>query len=502
MNTDFNQTEPLRQGVRLASLVVLLVLLAAGSISAQDDAYKYSFGAGGGMVSLSGGDLFSFDPDVSFGLCLGARLSNRWRLQLDASMFKLSNDTTVTDADSTETLVGNIPLDFKATRIGVRFDRKLLSPGKPVNLTAGLGGGMLWWKGKDPDGDTVYMVQSDKSEQVEFSANELFLTGALGILIEASPRVSLHLLGQVDYLTGAGAEFESGIKDGRDKLLLQAQARLSIHFGSTRPKQTWASEPAWSTQTSRSQGGMVSRAPVKGDSDGDGVMDRDDNCFGTPRGAVVDKNGCPVDSDFDGVPDGLDDCDATPREARRRVDIHGCEVDTDFDGIPDYADSCANNPAGALVDEFGCPLDGDGDGVPDGLDDCPYTLVGVEVDKHGCIELSMLSEPMVLNIDYAPGSFEVDPYSQTKLERLAGLLNFVKDIRLDINGYTDNIGTPVANRNLSEKRANRVKGILVSLGVEAERIKVFGLGETNFVASNQTAEGRAKNRRIEIVFYR
>ncbi len=99
-------------------------------------------------------------------------------------------------------------------------------------------------------------------------------------------------------------------------------------------------------------------------------------------------------------------------------------------------------------------------------------------------------------------TFTVVEHLDVLEERLAGLLNFVKDMKLDINGYTDDIGATAANRTLSEKRAARVKGILVSLGVEEDRIKVFGLGETNFVASNQTAEGRAKNRRIEIVFYR
>jgi outer membrane protein OmpA-like peptidoglycan-associated protein len=216
----------------------------------------------------------------------------------------------------------------------------------------------------------------------------------------------------------------------------------------------------------------------------------------------VDEFGCPLDSDRDGVPDGLDDCPGTPTLARERVDIHGCPVDSDFDGVPDYADSCAFNPVGAQVDQKGCPYDSDNDGVPDGLDDCPNTLVGVEVDQHGCIDLAMFAQPMVLGIDYPPGGFDVDPHNRKRIERLAGLLNFVKDMKLDINGYTDDIGAAAANRTLSEKRAARVKGILVSLGVEEDRIKVFGQGETNFVASNQTAEGRAKNRRIEIVFYR
>ena len=88
------------------------------------------------------------------------------------------------------------------------------------------------------------------------------------------------------------------------------------------------------------------------------------------------------------------------------------------------------------------------------------------------------------------------------LKRLAGILNFVTDIRLEINGYTDNVGTGSANQALSEKRARRVRDFLVANGVDTERITVFGRGETNFVASNQTAEGRAKNRRIEIVFHK
>ncbi|MBD3403654.1 OmpA family protein, partial [candidate division GN15 bacterium] len=222
----------------------------------------------------------------------------------------------------------------------------------------------------------------------------------------------------------------------------------------------------------------------------------------TIRGVEVDRFGCGIDSDFDGVYDGLDDCPATPPEARGLVDIYGCPVDTDFDGLADYVDACPTNPIGAQVDRDGCPIDGDGDGVPNGLDDCPFTLVGVEVDRYGCIDMSMFAEPMVLNIDYPPGSFEIDPNNKKRVEKLANLLNFVTDIRLEINGYTDNIGTARANEALSEKRARRVKEFLVTQGVDAERIQAFGRGETNFVASNQTAEGRARNRRIEIVFYR
>jgi outer membrane protein OmpA-like peptidoglycan-associated protein len=177
-------------------------------------------------------------------------------------------------------------------------------------------------------------------------------------------------------------------------------------------------------------------------------------------------------------------------------------VDADFDGLPDFVDNCPQSPVGAAIDEVGCPIDSDADGVPDGLDDCPNTLYGMDVDRFGCIDLSMLDKPMVLNIDYAPGSFEIDPIRKEMLDGLARVLNFVSDIKLEISGYTDNIGTSTANQNLSEKRANRVRDYLANLGVASERITVYGRGETNFVADNQTSEGRAKNRRIEITFYR
>ncbi|HOZ07834.1 MAG TPA: OmpA family protein, partial [candidate division Zixibacteria bacterium] len=111
-------------------------------------------------------------------------------------------------------------------------------------------------------------------------------------------------------------------------------------------------------------------------------------------------------------------------------------------------------------------------------------------------------EPMVLNIDYPSGSFEIDPSSQERLRSLARALLVAPNVRLEINGYTDNIGTDEANRSLSEKRANRVRDFLAAQGVAESRMSVNGRGETGFVASNETAEGRALNRRIEIVFYK
>ncbi len=111
------------------------------------------------------------------------------------------------------------------------------------------------------------------------------------------------------------------------------------------------------------------------DEDGDGVIDKEDLCPGTPAGVEVDSVGCPKDSDGDGVPDYIDQCPNTPKEAYNSIDTLGCPIDTDGDGVPDYLDQCPETPQAAFgaIDSLGCPKDSDGDGVPDYIDQCPNT---------------------------------------------------------------------------------------------------------------------------------
>ena len=207
-----------------------------------------------------------------------------------------------------------------------------------------------------------------------------------------------------------------------------------------------------------------------------------------------------LDGDRDGVYDGLDDCPGTPPTARGYIDLFGCPIDSDFDGVADYLDSCGQGPIGAIVDNFGCPVDSDSDGVFDGLDDCPYSVPGIEVDQRGCIDITFLRDTMRIHIDYQPGSFEIDERTRRRLGPLITKLVVLDHVRVRIIGYTDNVGPSEANHNLSEKRANRMRDWLVSKGIDADRLTSIGRGETNFIASNQTADGRAQNRRIELIF--
>ncbi|MCK4605812.1 MAG: OmpA family protein [candidate division Zixibacteria bacterium] len=474
--------------------LVIICLLALSS--AQAGTHKYSLGLGAGLARLYSSDDTFFPYQRSYGFQAGYRIGERWSLQFDASYARLYDDTTSNSFVTWRPAKSSASMVWSSTRLAVVIERSLFAPEKAVNISPGFGGGLIIWKMIDPITDSLLKQPGIHREVVDYAATEIILTAQATISVALTSRWSLDWSVRADYLTGLGAEFESGVKSSFDKMLAGSCLSLRFSFGQ---RYGWRSEKDWTSKAEQPPAVAYRKA---GDSDGDGVPDELDKCLGTLSGVEVDATGCHRDTDRDGVSDGLDDCPGTDAAARGRVDIHGCPVDSDFDGIGDYRDACPHNRVGATVDATGCPLDSDSDGVPDGIDDCPNTLYGVDVDRNGCIDLSMFAEPIVFNIDYVPGSFEIDPKTRERLKKLTGVLLFVPDMRLEINGYTDNIGTTVANKKLSKKRARRVRDYLVALGIDSDRMKVFGRGETGFVASNQTADGRAKNRRIEIVFYR
>ena len=73
------------------------------------------------------------------------------------------------------------------------------------------------------------------------------------------------------------------------------------------------------------------------------------------------------------------------------------------------------------------------------------------------------------------------------------------DLRVDVNGYSDAIGSSGYNQRLSQRRADAVAGYLIGKGIDSGRLATHGYGKTDFIASNATAEGRAQNRRVELV---
>ena len=104
------------------------------------------------------------------------------------------------------------------------------------------------------------------------------------------------------------------------------------------------------------------------------------------------------------------------------------------------------------------------------------------------------------DLHFAFDSAKINPRDQAQLDAIAARLRGeAASTRLSITGYTDSVGTPAYNLRLSERRAKSVSEYLIKAGVPAASIvSVKGLGESNPVATNETAEGRAQNRRVEI----
>jgi OOP family OmpA-OmpF porin len=137
------------------------------------------------------------------------------------------------------------------------------------------------------------------------------------------------------------------------------------------------------------------------------------------------------------------------------------------------------------------PMDSDGDGVTDDLDQCPNTPKGATVDARGCWTYAAV---VLFDFDSAEIKSEAFPM----LDEAVLILKKNPAMKVEIDGHTDNVGPAAYNMTLSERRAKSVMKYFVDQGVEAQRLTTKGFGFTRPAVSNDTKEGRAKNRRVEL----
>lgn len=289
-----------------------------------------------------------------------------------------------------------------------------------------------------------------------------------------------------------------------------------------------------------------------GDADSDGVNDVDDRCFGTAKGVHVDLWGCPPDADKDGVPDQFDECKNTaPNQTVNilgcfvdtdgdglanledncpdtfkgaKIDTSGCEIDTDADGVVDRLDRCANSPVGVQIDIGGCQLDSDADGIADSLDQCPDEAAA-EIDAVGCpVEYVAEPQPVIAipvpqdlvihtaepleateqkaifvdkAIQFSQASADLLKSAKPSLDKIVTRMNEDKTLEYEIRGHTDGQGSSMFNQTLSVARAHAVRDYLKDKGISGWRILATGVGAKEPIASDETEEGRAENRRVE-----
>ena len=113
-----------------------------------------------------------------------------------------------------------------------------------------------------------------------------------------------------------------------------------------------------------------------------------------------------------------------------------------------------------------------------------------ELDKAGFIAL-------YLNFD--TGKWDIRPESAGVVKEITALMQQQPALKISIEGHTDNVGTPAANKTLSENRARAVMQAVVAQGIAADRLRSAGHGQERPIADNRSEDGRANNRRVELV---
>ena len=240
------------------------------------------------------------------------------------------------------------------------------------------------------------------------------------------------------------------------------------------------------------------------DNDGDGVPD---NVDGAPlraedRDGFADDDGIPdPDNDGDGIADIDDAAPDKPEDMDGFADDDGApDLDNDGDAIADVEDLC---PRVAGTEQYrGCP-DSDGDGLSDRFDSCPE-VPGTQAN-HGCprrpaVVITESEIQVAGKIYFRTGKAIIQRRSFGLLDDIASVLRAHPEIaQITIEGHTDNRGSEDINGPLSQARAESVRDYLVTRGVEASRLQARGHGSSQPAASNETARGRAENRRVTFI---
>lgn len=217
--------------------------------------------------------------------------------------------------------------------------------------------------------------------------------------------------------------------------------------------------------------------------------------YNAPAPAVA----APADADKDGVVDSLDRCPGTPMGSP--VDEMGCDADKDGDGVINSKDQCPNTPAGTEVDGKGCAIepDSDNDGVVDSKDMCPDTPAGDEVHPNGCTIFTDEQVSIEVRILFANNSAVIEDTRDPQIVELAQFLSRYGKTKAVIEGHSSAPGADAYNKDLSLRRANALKAVLVKeYGIDMARLSSVGYGEERLLDTANTKEAHHINRRIEV----
>ncbi|XOD67082.1 MAG: OmpA family protein [Flavobacteriales bacterium Tduv] len=460
---------------KIKFLVTGLIGLAASALYGQNQQNRWLIGVGAHAVDHSAvhpvfnkflkTKNWSVAPPLSK-LTVARSLTNHLAVDLAASMGEIDNHRAGWDRFKNEL--------FLKAGLGLRFYPFAKNCWVDPYLKVGANFHRLDYKGK------TYTISPSNTFTTD-KKNFFLVDGGVGINFWITENFGLNLESNYNWVPSVRKDYAN---------FFQHSAGVSYRFGKKDRDKDGISDDEDQCLN------IPGLKQFKGcpDTDGDGVPQHKDKCpnIAGPK----ENNGCPYkDTDRDGVPDKNDACPKVPGLKQ----FKGCP-DTDGDRVLDKDDACPKVPG--LKRFKGCP-DTDGDGVSDNLDKCPK--VPGPKENGGCL-WDIKKEIIEINLSFKDILFDFgkakirDEASREVIKEAAKRMNQrVPNSRFYVDGNTDNVGKPAFNKQLSLKRANAVKNLLIENGVSKDRLISRGFGQEQPKVVNKTTEDRQTNRRVEIV---
>ena len=348
----------------------------------------------------------------------------------------------------------------------------------------------------------------------------LLLLAASVVALSNACAKAPQMRGKIAALEEIAADAErNGAKRCAPRELATAQSHLKFAaleldqgFISKANRHIWIAEPNAHAASFLSPPEYCLKRPA-GDRDGDGYLDSEDGCPDDPENfnGFEDEDGCPddPDTDGDGLRDSVDACVLEPEDGDAYLDTDGCpDIDNDLDGILDADDRCPVEPEDpdGYEDDDGCPdPDNDRDTVPDLKDQCPNEIGSTTEEPLGCpskpalVVVTDCEVKITQQIHFAYNRATIRPQSYPVLDAVVQVLEKNSDIKIEVQGHTDNRGSAKYNKGLSERRAGAVMKYVISHGISPDRLTSHGYGFDRPLVPNTSAQNRALNRRVQFI---
>jgi len=476
---------------RIVLLSLALVCLAGASVQAGENQGRWGLGMDFGFHKLLGGNHDYSNVDQMGGLHFRYGLSGHWSLDAQMKYGTVRPGAYAgEDAGFTQSAIWPYYTTMWQGMAGARY---YFSPDSNFKPFASMHLGFIDWKVRDetntagspgmfPSGPVLDGF-TNSWDPSKLESQNLTTTLGLGLEFFFSETVALDISARYTFIVdntidniGSGTLFGPGEVDA-NQAMFDAFLGLTFYFGGNN------------------------------DRDGDGFENKYDRCpdEAEDRDGYMDEDGCPdPDNDGDGILDINDNCPDDAEDMDGYKDEDGCpDPDNDGDGVIDAQDQCPEEmeDMDGFQDDDGCPdPDNDGDGVLDADDNCPNTPTDVEVDGHGCPLIAEIKPDMILTgVTFTTGKAELTHDSLTVLDNVAASLHAWPEATIEVQGHTDSTGSSELNRAISMLRAESVREYLISKGIDPARMTAVGYGEDLPIGNNGTNEGRAQNRRVELI---